>query len=99
MESSAHMAIPTTTSKKEKETGSNYHALFEQATDAIMVTDYHGNFIDVNTSLCDMFGYSKQELLQMNVRSLLDITDLTAKPIRFDLLAEGKTQLNERKML
>ena len=54
----------------------NYHALFEQATDAIMVTDFNGNFIDVNSSLCTMFGYTKEELLQLNVKALLDCESL-----------------------
>ena len=50
----------------------NYHALFEQATDAIMVTDFKGNFVDVNSSIFTMFGYTKEELLQLNVATLLD---------------------------
>ena len=77
----------------------NYHFLFEQATDAIMVTDFRGNFKDVNSSLCSMFGYTKEELLQLNVRELLDPEHLKTRPIRFDLLAAGENVFNERKMV
>src|SRR4051812_22936914 len=77
----------------------NYHFLFEQATDAIMVTDFRGNFKNVNSGLCSMFGYTKEELLQLNVRDLLDPEHLETKPIRFDLLAAGENILNERKMV
>ena len=77
----------------------NYHALFEQATDAIMVTDFNGNFIDVNSSLCTMFGYTKEELLQLNVKALLDCESLKIQPLRFDLLAAGENVFNERKMV
>ena len=77
----------------------NYHALFEQATDAIMVTDFNGNFVDVNSSLCTMFGYSKEELLQLNVKALLDCESLKIQPLRFDLLAAGENIFNERKMI
>lgn len=77
----------------------NYHALFEQATDAIMVTDFNGNFVDVNSSLCTMFGYTKQELLRLNVKALLDSESIKLRPLRFDLLAAGKTVFNERKMV
>ena len=77
----------------------NYHFLFEQATDAIMVTDFHGNFKNVNSSLCTMFGYTKEELLQLNVRALLDPDHIKARPIRFDLLAAGENVFNERKMV
>ena len=82
-----------------KDCNDNYHALFEQATDAIMVTDFKGDFMDVNSSLCAMFGYTKNELLQLNVRVLLDEKDLQKLPIRFDRLAAGENVFNERKMV
>jgi PAS domain S-box-containing protein len=77
----------------------NYHFLFEQATDAIMVTDFNGNFKNANSSLCAMFGYSREELLTLNVRALLDEEHVKAKPLRFDLLAAGKSVFSERKMV
>jgi PAS domain S-box-containing protein len=76
-----------------------YDSLFEQATDAIMVTDFKGNFKDVNSSFCTLFGYAKKELLQLNVNALLDPEHLKAKPIRFDIMAEGGTIFNEREMV
>ena len=85
--------------KVEAGCNENYHFLFEQATDAIMVTDFRGNFKNVNSSLCKMFGYTKEELLQLNVRDLLDPKHLEGKPIRFDLLAAGENIFNERKMV
>src|ERR1700690_4140946 len=72
-----------------KNCNDNYHVLFEQATDAIMVTDFTGNFIDVNSSLCAMFGYTKDDLLTLNVAALLDSESLKARPLLFDLLAAG----------
>jgi PAS domain S-box-containing protein len=77
----------------------NYHFLFEQATDAIMVTDFEGNFKNVNSSLCTLFGYAKEELLQLNVKALLDPEHLKTKPVRYDLLAAGENTFNERKMV
>jgi PAS domain S-box-containing protein len=82
-----------------KNCNDNYHSLFEQATDAIMVTDFSGNFTDVNAALCTMFGYTKEELLQLNVKALLDEEALKIHPVRFDLLAAGENIFNERKML
>ncbi|MDZ4758349.1 MAG: PAS domain S-box protein [Bacteroidota bacterium] len=77
----------------------NYHSLFEQASDAIMVTDYEGNFTDVNSSLCKMFGYEKAELLQMNIEDLIEAEQLKADPIMFVLLAEGLHVFSNRNML
>lgn len=77
----------------------NYNALFEQATDAIIVTDLKGNIKDLNSGLCILFGYSKQELLQLNIRSLLHEQHLEENPIRFDLLIRGERVMNETKMV
>ena len=77
----------------------NYHALFEQATDAIMITDLEGVIKDVNPGVCSMFGYSKQELLQMNALALVDVQHLQETPPQFDLVERGEKILNERRML
>ncbi|MGH2646284.1 MAG: PAS domain S-box protein, partial [Ginsengibacter sp.] len=76
-----------------------YHCLFEQATDAIMVTDFSGNFKDVNSSFCTLFGYEKEDLLHQNITALLNPEHLKIKPIRFDILEAGGTVFNEREMI
>ena len=48
-----------------------YRMLMEQASDGIHTYDLEGNFIDVNTSLCRMLGYTRQELLRMRVADLV----------------------------
>lgn len=85
--------------EKIRESEKKYHSLFEQASDAIMVTDFSGNFKDVNSSLCKMFGYTKAELLQMNINSLIDADQLKAVPIRFPAIKEGQQIFSRRKML
>jgi PAS domain S-box-containing protein len=75
-----------------------YRSLFEQASDAIMITDFEGNFIEVNASLCNMFGYSKEELLGRNVSELVDPDDLKDAPLEFQKLRGGEHVFNERKM-
>ncbi len=91
--------MKNTSDKKNEDSNENYHFLFEQATDAIMVTDFQGDFKDVNSSLCTMFGYTRDELLKLNVRALLDVEHIKEKPLRFDLLAAGENLYNERKMV
>src|SRR6478735_6068277 len=76
-----------------------YYALFEQASDPIMVTDFNGNFVNVNSSFSKMFGYTKDELLTMNIRQLIDAEEFKERPIRFDLLADGQHIFSERKMV
>ena len=58
-----------------------YHSLIEQATDAIYVVDNDRNFTDVNDSMCRMTGYSKEELLKLNVTALLDPVEIVNTPL------------------
>lgn len=45
-----------------------YRSLFEQSKDAIYITSVDGRFIDVNQAGLDLFGYSRDEMLnQVNV--------------------------------
>ena len=85
--------------EQKEECTKNYHIIFEQATDAIMVTDFKGNFIDVNASLCNLFGYTKEELLRSNVKILLDAEHIKNFPLQFDLLRKGENLFHERKMV
>jgi PAS domain S-box-containing protein len=63
-----------------------YRSLIDQASDAIMITDNTGNFSDVNVTLCKMFGYTREELLHMNISSLIDPEQFRTDPIRFECL-------------
>jgi PAS domain S-box-containing protein len=82
-----------------KKTELRYRALFEQASDAIMITDHNGDFLDVNSSLCKMFGYTKEELLGANISALIDPQELKTDPIQFKAILAGVPILRERRML
>ena len=45
-----------------------FRQLFNQASDAAMVHDMEGWLVDVNEAACTMLGYTRGELLKMNVR-------------------------------
>ncbi|MGM0397343.1 MAG: PAS domain S-box protein [Bacillota bacterium] len=45
-------------------------AILETTIDAFWVLDRDGNFTDVNSAFCKMSGYTREELLRMNVRDL-----------------------------
>jgi PAS domain S-box-containing protein len=84
---------------KLKESEEKYRSVIEQATDFIMITDQQGNFIEANSSFNKTFGYTKEELLQLNINKVIDPGQLKVRPVRFDLLVKGETVLNERRML
>jgi len=45
-----------------------YRTLFEQSKDAVYITTRDGKFVNINTSFLDLFGYSREELLELDVR-------------------------------
>jgi two-component system cell cycle sensor histidine kinase/response regulator CckA len=48
-----------------------YRDLFENANDAIFLVDSDLNYIDVNKKAVDLFGYSREEFLQMNITDVI----------------------------
>jgi PAS domain S-box-containing protein len=55
-----------------------YRDLFENANDAIFIVDADLNYIDVNNKAVELFGYSREELLSMNI---LDVIPPEQKPL------------------
>ncbi|MFH1642325.1 MAG: PAS domain S-box protein [Nanoarchaeota archaeon] len=53
--------------KDLEESEKRYRHLFENAGDAIFVADDKGNFVNVNEKAIELLGYTKDELLRMNV--------------------------------
>jgi len=47
-----------------------YRSLFDDSRDAIHVTTKEGKFIDINQSALDLFGYTKEEMLGLDVREI-----------------------------
>lgn len=79
-----------------RESENKYRTLIEQAADGIHTYDLTGNFIETNSKLCEMLGYTAEELLRLNIEDLVPPEELIVNPIRFDELNAGKTVLNER---
>ncbi len=74
----------------------NYRSLMEQASDGIAVVDQQGRYLDVNSRMCDMMGYSREEFLKLTIKDVLAPEDLPAKPLRFSDLLTGEAVLSER---
>jgi PAS domain S-box-containing protein len=85
--------------KEVKRSEEKYRALFEQASDPIMVTDFKGKLLDVNESLGKMFGYTKGELMGKSIRELIDPENIKEKPMDFTRLAAGEHIFTRRRMM
>jgi PAS domain S-box-containing protein len=76
-----------------------YRSLFEHASDAIYVLSSTGDFKTVNDSVCNMTGYSRDELLKMNIKSLLSAEILQNYPLVYTEIEPGKSIIAERKII
>ncbi len=47
-----------------------YRRLFEESRHALYITTRSGDFVDLNRSMLDLFGYSRRELLRLNASAL-----------------------------
>ncbi len=76
--------------KALKESEARFRLIFEQATAGIAIASADGRFIDANQALCDMLGYTREELLGMTVRDVThpDDRDLSAQADRSILSGE-----------
>jgi PAS domain S-box-containing protein len=72
------------------ENSESYRFVFEHAPDGMYVFNAEGNFILVNNHFCKTLGYSREELLQMNIRDTYLESEL-------DLLAERINKLHMQK--
>jgi two-component system, sporulation sensor kinase E len=73
-----------------------YHSLIEQASDAIYVLDFNGSFTDVNDSLCKLMGYSRDELLKLNIEDIVDPEELKRDPLPKNMGSTGQSVIRER---
>jgi PAS domain S-box-containing protein len=54
-----------------KASEAKYRMLMEQASDAILISDHEGRFLETNSQCCKMLGYTREELLRMNTKDVL----------------------------
>lgn len=84
-----------------KASEANYRAIFDAASDAILVQDTEtGNILDANRRSCEMFGYTRREL---KTRSIGELSPDEAPYTQADAMrwirkvSKGKSQLFEWK--
>ncbi len=56
--------------KALRDSDRRYRALFEESSNALYTITLNGKLIDCNQAMLDLFGYSKEEMLRINVAHL-----------------------------
>jgi PAS domain S-box-containing protein len=80
------------------ETEARLTMLAAHSSDAVLVFDEGGRFLEVNPRLYRMLGYSREELAGMRVQDLIPAEDLAADPIPHAELQAGKTVRRRRRL-
>lgn len=62
----------TTTLKALKANEKKYRSIFEKSKDLVFLTDENLNFKDANEAVFSLLGYTREELLDMNLADLID---------------------------
>jgi PAS domain S-box-containing protein len=78
--------------------GERYRLLVEHASDGIFIADRDGHYLDVNASGCVMLGYSRSEILGMNITDIVSSTEVHAIGPAVEDLLRGRTKMTERQL-
>jgi len=82
--------------EKLKESEEKFRTFMETATDLMNITDKDGNLTDVNTAMASTLGYSREELIGMNIAQLLtkEALENDFKPPIERLIKDGEFALD-----
>lgn len=68
-----------------------FRAIFDNALDAILLTDDTSRFVDANPAACALLGYTREELLRLLVRDVIPAENLELfRDLARDFFAVGK---------
>jgi two-component system, cell cycle sensor histidine kinase and response regulator CckA len=76
-----------------------FRTIFEKSGDAIFMADSRGNFLEINDYACQDLGYSRDELLKMNMTQVIHPEDLQFKPLRTTEMNNGDTFFSDRRLI
>ncbi|MEW5939030.1 MAG: PAS domain S-box protein, partial [Chloroflexota bacterium] len=76
-----------------------YRTLIEQASDGIFIADRDGKLLEVNPFGCAMLGYAREELLGIDIRTVLDETESEERPMRLSAMQIGEARTTERHLV
>lgn len=85
--------------EKIRKSEASYKNLLQFAPDAFFQGDNVGNFIDCNEAASKLTGFSRKEILRMNMSDLFSGETITAKPLKYDQLISGSVVKTERELV
>jgi PAS domain S-box-containing protein len=77
----------------------HFRSMFEQATDGIFVADENGNYTDVNNQGCEMLGYTRDEILKLNITNIITNDEIPRVATEIERLKKEKLARADWKFL
>jgi|GEM_PF-2414728 len=74
-----------------KRSEEKFRDLFENASDCIFLLDCSGNYRDLNRRAVELFGYSREEFLKMNLLDLIPVEQQARARKAFERLQGGQS--------
>ncbi|HPJ95252.1 MAG TPA: PAS domain S-box protein [Deltaproteobacteria bacterium] len=89
-----NVSAPSVSMSNElEEIRARYSALFDRSLECVYIHDLEGNFLDVNKTVSDVLGYTKEELLTMGFASMISEDQYPlALSVREDIVTNGHQQ-------
>lgn len=79
--------------RNQKNSSTAYDVLervFNNTYNGIAVVRMEGNWLKINESVCDIFGYNRSELFNMDIDNIVFIEDLGVHQKKYEKLIQGK---------
>jgi two-component system, cell cycle sensor histidine kinase and response regulator CckA len=73
-----------------------YRNIIEQTSDGVAILNSNGDFIDVNTGLCKLSGYTREELVGKNMKDTTAESDRENQKERYTRVLDGENMIWER---
>jgi len=58
-----------------RESEERYRSMFKNARDVVYITNCDGKFVDINRTALQLFGYTRPEMIRMNIKNLFTNQD------------------------
>ena len=79
---------------QKTEEGLRFRAMIlDNLSEAIFLTNLKGEFVYSNNAACELFGYSCDEILNMNLLDLLQLLEASKNELMENLLKTGQIEL------
>lgn len=81
-----------------RESEERYRTIYLHAAEGILLINFDGDIVECNPQLIEMLGYHEQDLIGLNIFSIIHPDDLEKLPPQIDKLRAGEVIFVERRL-